>query len=254
MIDIHCHILPGIDDGASNEAESLAMLQTAVDEGIHTIVATPHYISKYPTEKQRILSKVEELNRVIETNQLPINILPGQEIRAYGELLEDYEAGKLLAIGNGSRYILLEFSASHVPRYAEKLLYNMEFQGLKAIIAHPERNAEMMENPDKLYKLVEKGALTQITAASVIGLFGKKIQAFTHQIIEANLAHVIASDAHNTTSRGFVMKQAFAKIEGKYGNGCVRYLQENAQLILENQIIYPEQFEQIKKKKFLGIF
>ncbi len=254
MIDIHCHILPAIDDGASNEEDSLAMLKVAVDEGIRTIVATPHHNRKYSNDQQKILTKVAELNELIAAKDLPIKVIPGQEIRIYGELLLDYENNKLVTIGNTSRYMLIEFSSNHVPHYAERLLYDMELHGLKPIIVHPERNAEIMENPDKLYQLVQKGALTQVTACSVTGYFGKKIQKFTHQLIEANLTHVIASDAHNTTGRGFKMRQTFAEIEAKYGMDYVYYFQENAQRIVDNQTIYPDQPEEVRKKKFLGIF
>lgn len=254
MIDLHCHILPGIDDGASSETESIAMLQAAIDEGVTTIAATPHHNRQYTNEKQAILHKVEELRQLIKENNLAIEVVPGQEVRIYGELLEDYENNKLVTISEHSRYMLIEFSSSHVPRYAERLLYDMELQGLKPVIVHPERNAEIMQNPDKLYQLVEKGALTQVTAASVTGHFGKKIQKFTSQLIEADLAHIIASDAHNTAGRTFRMRQAFAEIETHYGMDYVDYFQENAKLILDNKAVYPEQPKQIIKKKFLGIF
>lgn len=254
MIDLHCHILPGVDDGASHETESLAMLQAAIEEGITTIVATPHHNRQYTNEKQTILTKVEELRQLIQANHLSIEVVPGQEVRLYGELLEDYENNKLVTVADNSRYMLIEFPSSHVPRYAERKLFDMELQGLKPLIVHPERNAEIIQNPDRLYQLVQKGALTQVTASSITGHFGKKIQKFTHQLIEANLVHVIASDAHNTTSRASLMKQAFVEIEAKYGSDYVNYFQENAQLILENKAVYPEQPEKVKKKKLLGIF
>ena len=254
MIDLHCHLLPGIDDGASDQADSLAMLQAAFDEGIRTIVATAHYNNKYNNEKLCILNKVQELQLLANAKQMDIEIVPGQEVLVYGKLIEDYQAGKLLTIGNGSRYMLVEFSSGHVPHYAGQLLYNMELQGLKPVIVHPERNAGIMENPDRLYKLVEKGALTQITASSIIGRFGKKVQRFTYELIEAHLVHVIASDAHDIASRGFGMRRAFREIKARYGSDCVKYFQENAQSIINNQIIYPEQPEHVIKKKFLGIF
>ena len=254
MIDIHSHIIPAIDDGARSEEESLLMLQAAISDGIHTIVATPHYNYKFNNEKSNILAEVEKLKQLIKTNNLEINILPGQEVRIYGELLADYEAGKLLTIADNSRYMLVEFPFQHIPRYAENLLYNVELYGIKPIIAHPERNQEILKNPEKLYDLIAKGALTQLTSSSLTGYFGKEIQKFSHQMIKANLAHTIASDAHNILDRSFDMNEAYEIMEKKYGIDYVYYFQENAKLIIEGKHIDVEQPQPIGKKKFLGIF
>ena len=254
MIDIHSHIIPAIDDGARSEDESLLILQAAIDDGIHTIVATPHYNYKYYNEKSKILAEVEKLKQTIKTKNLKINILPGQEIRIYGELLADYESGKLMTLADNSRYMLVEFPFQHIPRYAENLLYEIELYGVKPIIAHPERNREILNNPEKLYNLVAKGALTQLTSSSITGYFGKEIQKFSNQIIKANLAHTIASDSHNISDRSFDMNEAYEIIEKKYGIDYVYYFKENAQLIIEGKHIDVEQPQPIEKKKFLGIF
>jgi len=254
MIDLHSHIIPGVDDGSRNENESQLMLEAAISAGIHTIVATPHYNYKYTNEKVKVFAEVEKLKQIITRNNLKIDILPGQEIRIYGELLEDYEAGKLLTIADNGSYMLVEFPFQHVPLYAEKLLYDIELRGIKPIIAHPERNSEFLENPDKLYKLVTKGALTQLTTSSITGHFGKKTEKFSEQLIKANLVHVIATDAHNITDRPFNMNQAYEVIMKKYGADYVSYFKENAQLITCGKPIYEESPQPITKKKFFGIF
>ena len=254
MIDIHSHILPGVDDGSQNDEQSVLMLKKAIDDGIHTIVATPHYHPKFLNKKSIVLTKVEKLKRLARENQLMINILPGQEIRIYGELLEDYEAGKLLTIAANSTYILLEFPFRHVPHYTEKLLYDIEIHGLIPVIAHPERNREFLANPDKLFNFVAKGALTQLTTSSLLGYFGKEVQKLSHQLIEANLVHTIATDAHNITDRSFNMSQAYDEIIKKYGVSYASYFTENARLIIEGKPIYGEQPQPVEKKKFFGIF
>jgi len=120
---------------------------------------------------------------------------------------------------------------------------------------HPERNQELIEQPDKLYSLVKNGAATQITAASYVGRFGRKIQAFTEQLVEANLTHLIASDAHNTKSRSFHMLEAYNRMEEKLGIDFVYYFKENTELILDGSNLYKEAPSRIrKKKKFLGLF
>lgn len=255
MIDIHCHILSGIDDGAKDLNDSLALAKAAVIEGIHTIIATPHHKNgSYENPKPFILEKVEELNQLLQSENIPLTILPGQEPRIFGELLEDYRNGEILTLANGGQYVFVELPSGHVPRYTEQLLFDIQMSGLTPIIVHPERNQEMIENPDLLYQLVKRGALTQITASSTAGYFGKKIKKFSLQLIEANLTHFIASDAHNLENRSFKMVEAFAEIEKKYGNDMVYLFTENAELLVEGKAVYKEPPIRTKSKKFLGIF
>ncbi|OIK10587.1 tyrosine protein phosphatase [Bacillus sp. MUM 116] len=248
MIDLHCHILPGIDDGAKSVEDSVAMAMEAAKEGIHTIIATPHFNSQYDNRKPQILTKVEELNLVLQEKGIDVKILPGQEPRIYGEILEDFQQNQIQTL-NDSSYLFIEFPSNHVPRYAERLLFDLQMQGLTPIIVHPERNSELMERPELLYQFVEKGALTQVTASSVAGYFGKKIKEFSNQLIEANLTHFIASDAHNITSRSFKMEEAFDLIQSKFGMDQVYLFKENAELLVNGEIVFKEFPEQIKKKK-----
>ena len=146
MIDIHCHILPGIDDGAKNVEDSLTMAREAVKEGIHTIIATPHLNSQYDNRKPAILEKVDLLNRNLQEANIHMKILPGQEPRIFGEILADLETGDIQTL-NDSQYVFIEFPSSHVPRYTEKLLFDVQVKGLTPIIVHPERNAELIDRP-----------------------------------------------------------------------------------------------------------
>lgn len=255
MIDIHSHILPGLDDGAKTVQDSIDMANKAVSEGIHTIIATPHHRNgKYDNLKSDILPLVSELNETFAQENINLNVLPGQECRIFGEILEDYEKGEILTLNKDSQYLFIEFPSSSVPRYAERLLYDIQVKGLTPVIVHPERNAELIERPDKLYKLVKNGAATQVTASSLTGYFGKNIQKFSQQMIQANLTHFIASDAHNIHNRTFKMEEAMDYIEKKYGIDMVYYFTENAEMLVDGKTIYKEIPELIKKKKFLGIF
>jgi protein-tyrosine phosphatase len=254
MIDIHCHILPGIDDGAAAITDSIDMAHKAVSEGIHTIIATPHHKnSKYDNSKTSIIERVIELNGKLEDEKIPLTILPGQEVRIYGEVVQDWEKGEILPL-NHSQYLFIELPSGHVPRYTEKLVFDLQLKGIIPIIVHPERNQEIIERPDVLYSLVKKGALTQVTASSISGYFGKKIRNFSLQLIEANLTHFIASDAHNINTRGFKMEETMDLLHAKYGVDFVYLFQENAELLVQNQNVYRDTPEPIKKKKFLGIF
>lgn len=249
MIDLHCHILPNIDDGPMNEKSSLIMLNQAVEEGIDTIVVTPHRNSKYKATVEEIRSKLDLLQRTISDNEIPIALLPGQEIRVYGDLLKDYLAGELYAI-NKSRYLLVEFATSDVPYYAQRLFYDMQCEGLIPIIAHPERNNKIIRHPEILYRFIDEGALAQVTASSVTGNFGKKIQKFTFQLLEANLAHFISGDAHDVSYRDFRMKLAFKILGEKYGQNYIQYLDDNSRSVLLNERINVGSPKKIASKKF----
>jgi protein-tyrosine phosphatase len=255
MIDIHCHILPNVDDGADSLEASFNMARQAAEEGIRSIIATPHHNNgHYNNTKQQILKHTVNLNEALKEAHIPITVLPGQETRIYGELLEDYEKGEILTLNDGGKYVFVELPSNHVPRYTEKLLFDIQMIGLTPIIVHPERNAELIERPDHLYQLVKKGTLTQVTASSVSGYFGKKIRRFSHQLIEANLTHFISSDAHNTTNRGFKMTEAFDEIGSEYGMDMVYLFKENAELLVQGKTVMKEMPGRVKKKKFLGLF
>lgn len=255
MIDIHCHILPGVDDGARTLEDSIEMAKAAAAQGIHTIVATPHHRNnQFDNYREDILTRVDELNRILEEENIEVNILPGQETRIYGDLAEGLSAKEILPVNLDTPYILVELPTSTVPKYTNKLLYDLQVEGYTPVIVHPERNSELLSKPDKLYELVKSGVLTQVTAASIVGKFGKKIRNFSHEIIQANLTHFIASDAHNVHSRGFVIQDALQEIEDKYGLDLIYSYQENADLLVKGETIVGDVPERIVRKKFLGIF
>jgi len=254
MIDIHCHILPGLDDGPTEIEESLLMAREAVNEGIKIIIATPHHRNnRYENSKSHILRNITEFSNKLREENIPLEILPGQENRIYGEIIEDYHKGEILTLSN-SNYLFIEFPTSSVPRYTEKLFYDLLTEGLTPIIVHPERNKELQGNSNLLYDLVRNGALTQITAASLIGNFGKSIQKFSRQLIEYNLTHFIASDAHNTHNRTFKLLHAYEYIHKEFGQDYFYLFTENSETLLKGNIIYKEIPEKIKRKKFLGVF
>ncbi len=255
VIDLHCHILPGVDDGAKDIASSVEMAKQAISQGIHIIVATPHHQNgKYINEKASIEQQVRLLNQVLQEQELPLTILPGQESRIFGEMVEEYRASRVLTLNNTGKYIFVEFPSSQVPRYTEQLLFNLQSEGLTPIIVHPERNSRLIEEPNLLYNFVSRGALTQLTASSLAGDFGKKIKKFSHQMIEANLTHFIASDAHNVAGRSFRMKEALSIVEREYGIDLVYQFNENAICVVEGKTCFIEPPERIQRKKFLGIF
>lgn len=255
MIDLHCHILPGVDDGAKTLNDSLIMAKRAVSEGIHTIIATPHHQNgKYINDRLDILCRVKILNEELRKNNIALNVLSGQEVRIYRELLGDYKLGKVATLNETGKYVLIEFPTTHVPYYVERLFYDLQLEGIIPMIAHPERNVELIEKPNKLFDLVKNGALTQVTAGSLVGVFGKKIQKFSMQIVEHHLAHVIASDAHNTTTRTFHLKTGFEMVEKRFGLKNVDIFKQRSNSIISGKSIYSELPERIPRRKIFGIF
>ncbi|MGP4074860.1 tyrosine-protein phosphatase [Halobacillus sp. K22] len=255
MIDIHSHILPGVDDGAQTMEESMDMAKAAVEDGIDTIIATPHHMNgTYNNYKNDILIQVSELNRQLSERGMELKVLPGQETRIHGEMLEGIQSEEVLSLNVDTKFVFVEFPPDSVPRYTSKLLFDLQVEGYHPIIVHPERNKHIMEHPDTLYTLVKNGAFVQLTAGSVCGHFGKKIKKFSHQLIGANLAHLIASDAHNTSSRGFCMTEAYSEVRKEFGLDTVYLLSENAEELLENGILASDPPQHVKKKKTFGLF
>ncbi|MEC5423412.1 tyrosine protein phosphatase [Virgibacillus sp. C22-A2] len=255
MIDIHCHILPGVDDGAKSLTESLAMAREASKQGIYKIIATPHHNNgSFNNTGENIIGAVNYLNGKLSEEHIPVEILPGQETRIYGDMLEDLEKGIVLPLNVTSGYVFIELPTSHVPQYTTQLLFDLQIAGYKPIIVHPERNHELIEHPDKLYRIVKNGALTQVTAASLMGVIGKKVQQFSHQLLAANLTHFVASDSHDLKKRGFYMREAYRDIKKNYGNAVAFQLMENSELLVSGQAIQKDPPERIVAKKKWGIF
>jgi protein-tyrosine phosphatase len=246
--------LPNVDDGPKDLAESVEMAKQAVQQGIKTIIATPHHRNeKYENNGQTIFRQVEEFNRVLKSENLDLTVLPGQETRIFGEMVEGLETGEILPLNLG-KYVFVELPSGHVPRYTGQLLFDIQLKGFVPVIVHPERNQEIVENPEVLYQLVKKGALTQVTASSVSGHFGKSIKKFSLQLIEANLTHFVASDAHNTSSRGFKMVEAYDAIAKNFGIEAFYMFRENAELVVRGKSVYKEVPERVKRKRILGLF
>ncbi|MEK3683090.1 tyrosine-protein phosphatase [Paenibacillus sp. FSL R10-2736] len=237
MIDIHSHILPFMDDGAADVDAALAMAQDANNDGITTVIATPHHANGvYMNPAPDIEAAVRLLNEKLQEAGNPLQVLPGQEIRIYGDLLDDLEKGQLLTLA-GSRYILLEMPSSRVPRNMEETCHELIIQGYVPVIAHPERNAEVAENPSKLERLTELGALGQLTAQSLAGTFGSKLQKLSIDLCRRGTIHVIASDAHDSSNRPFGLSEAYEVVKKHLGNETFDFFLHNARRIAANEEI-----------------
>ncbi|MFP4277721.1 MAG: tyrosine-protein phosphatase [Wenzhouxiangella sp.] len=201
-VDIHCHILPGIDDGSKVVEQSLAMARIAVDDGIETIFATPHHLNGvYRNAAAEIRAAVKALQEQLDEAGIALKLLPGAENHLVPELPRALRDETALTLGGFGRAALVELPVHDIPMGAEELLDNIRGQGIVPIIAHPERNTALRRNPDRLAEWVGAGCLSQVTAQSCTGQFGEGVQAASREMIARGLVHFVASDAHRDRRR-----------------------------------------------------
>lgn len=205
MVDLHAHILYEIDDGAANLEESLAMCRMAYQDGIRTIVATPH-IGKFPNTKEIILERTKELKEKICFHNISLNLLCGADFEFAPDIFTLIENKSIFTINN-SRYLLLDIPYLLLPPNVERHIAHLINLGVIPIISHPERCLQIQENPDILYEMVKLGAIVQITASSITGNMGLKAKEIAHLILKHNLAQIIATDAHGINKRPPVLSE-----------------------------------------------
>ena len=208
MIDLHSHILPGIDDGARDLADSVAIAEAALADGITAIAATPHVRDDYPTRAGLMEERLVELRSELARAQIPLEVLPGGEIAV--EWLDRLSVGELgrFGLGGNPRYLLVETPYFGWPHALPDRLLSLRERGVTPVLAHPERNSDVQMRPDRLVPLVAAGVLVQVTAASLDGRVGRQAKACGLSLVEHGLAHLIASDAHRAAVRAAGLAEA----------------------------------------------
>ncbi|MEH6552238.1 MAG: CpsB/CapC family capsule biosynthesis tyrosine phosphatase [Pseudomonadales bacterium] len=220
MIDLHCHLLPGIDDGPDTLAEALELAQLAVDDGITHAVVTPHiHPGRWNNTSRSIASKLANFKKVLAHKCVPLQLGFAGEVRLTDQLIAQVDNHKIPCYGeyHGHQVMLLEFPHSHIIPGSEKLVAWLLAKGITPMIAHPERNKEIMKNPDRLNIFVKAGCLLQVTAGSVTGRFGGPARGVAMSLLEQDKVAVIASDAHNVKSRPPILSEAYVAIAKRFG-------------------------------------
>ena len=202
MIDIHCHILPAFDDGASNLAESMAMARMAASSGITGIVTTPHFPGESSSLRmlKPLMERFERLYQAIHQENLPLTIYPGAEIRCLPETPKLAEKKLLPTLGD-SNYLLTEFYFNESPAYMSQMIDSLMDSGYDIVVAHPERYQAVQENPLLARSWFEAGCVLQLNKGSLLGAFGSRVQQAADQLLSQGLAHVVASDGHGADRR-----------------------------------------------------
>ncbi|MEM9351856.1 MAG: CpsB/CapC family capsule biosynthesis tyrosine phosphatase [Planctomycetota bacterium] len=252
--DIHCHLLPGIDDGARDLQESLAMARMAVAEGTREIVVTPHQLGSYAHNTGDDIRRLTaELQAELDREQIPLRIAPGGDVRIEEGMVEQLVAGEVLSLGDLGRHVLLELPHElYFP--LEPLLDELSARGITGILSHPERNHGILRTPSLLPSLVDYGCLMQVTAGSLMGTFGPHSQQLAESMLARGLVHFISTDAHGIVKRRPLMRRAYERaVELAPEATCLAMFCENPSRIARGESVPPGVMP-VRKRGFRGLF
>jgi len=239
--DIHSHCLPGLDDGPSTRAESLALCQMLVADGTSTAVATPHQLGRFEgcNEAASVREAVWDLNESLKNNTVPLKVVPGGEVRVDERICQLLEADKILTLADGGRFILLELPY-RVFIEIEPLLTELASMGIKPIISHAERITPLAAQPRVLLRWLEHSTHLQITASSLLGDSGPEVQKIAWGLLASGFATLVATDSHDIYFRKPRMRAAFGRITTELGKDIAHLVCiENPSRVINGQDIHP---------------
>ncbi len=231
MVDIHSHIVWGVDDGPATLDDSLAMLHAALAAGTTDIVATPHLNPRYSFDPDIVLPRLADLQARCDSR---LRLHHGCEFHLTFDNLDSLLDQPHRFTINGHRYLLLECPDSHIGRHTESVLLRLLDRSLVPVIAHPERNPALRKDLRQLESWVDHGCLLQLTALSITGGFGPSARAASFKLLERGLAHVVASDSHDALHRPPDMQPSFDAVASTYGRDAADVLfRESPQAIID---------------------
>lgn len=253
MIDIHCHILPNVDDGSESLEESIEMAKIAESEGITKIVNTSHCHFDFKYKKGNELKlELEKFNQALKEENINIEVLLGNELYYTSDLIERFDELDFFSMNN-SKYILMEFSPINFPKNIEDVIYEIKIRGYIPIIAHAERYKQVQEDVNIVLDCIKEGALIQVNASSILGKNGEKAEDTSKKLLDNNMVHFVATDAHSSNRRRPLIKDSYNYILKNYGKEVAEKLFiENPTSVIENRdinILNPTKYEE--KRSFL---
>ena len=220
MIDLHCHYLPGVDDGPVEAEEALQLVRAAVANGITAAALTPHiHPRRYPNSKTRLLHTFVRFQELVKKHEIPIKLFLAGEVRVSPESLELFEQDEIPFLGtvDGYKVVLLEFPHDMIPVGSEQFVTKLLRIKVRPLIAHPERNKQVMSDPERIRPFVDMGCWLQLTAGSLVGSFGKPAKKVATKLLEQELAWIIATDSHNMEHRPPDLAQGREALEDVVG-------------------------------------
>jgi protein-tyrosine phosphatase len=253
MIDLHCHILPGVDDGAPDVATSEEMARVAEADGVRTMVATPHIREDHPFPPEEVGPRASELDRQFAVAGVEVRVLAAGEVGLTMATTLDTATLDALCLGDGP-WLLVESPYTYATDMLERMIFDIQRRGYRVLLAHPERSPSFMEDHDRVATLVERGVGCSITAGSVTGQFGRTVQRAALDFVRAGLVHDIASDAHDPRRRPPGLAAAASAVErsvpGLEGQG-LWFVDDAPRAILAGEEL-PVPPEARRRRKWLG--
>ena len=238
MIDVHCHVLPYLDDGAKDWEASLTLARMAVEAGIAQCIATPHWTGR-EGETEKTLSRAEELRAKLAEAGIPLRVHTGNEVILVPGLVEALRGGSALTLG-GSSYVLLETAQLEHGAYTQNALFQLQSHGYRVILAHPERVQSWQNDFAGIRDLVHRGCRLQVNAASLVGGFGRTAKSAAEELLRRGWVSLLATDAHSPTSRPPMIAPALKRCAGLIGEEAARALVEAnpARILCDEELPY----------------
>lgn len=211
LVDIHCHLIPSIDDGSKSWEQSLAMARMAVADGLQTIIVTPHQLGSYAHNSGEVIRKrTIELQRLLDEQDVPLKVLPGADVRIEAGMIDKLRSGEVLTLADRGKHVLLELPHEmYFP--IDDVLRGLQRAGMAGILSHPERNQGLLKQPKLIEPLINQGCLMQVTCGSLLGTFGGASQQMAEWMLEQGYVHFLATDAHGHNARRPLMRRAMER-------------------------------------------
>lgn len=225
MIDIHSHILPGLDDGAKNMTETLHMVLQLYEAGFKTVIATPHVLEgRASLSVAEILAMTEQVRERVTEAGIPVEILPGAENYIFPDMAKWAHDGKLLTLGNIGKYLLVELPMNEIPQYTDQVFFELQVNGLIPVLAHPERYRGLFDEPERLLDWAKKGIFFQLDLRSLSGHYGPQPKLLAERMLHSDLIHVVGSDAHRVSRSEQTYTEALQSVEEIVGKSRLQEL------------------------------
>ena len=251
MIDIHCHILPEVDDGSRSLNESIEMAMIAKEQGITKIVNTSHYHPDFRYKKgEESLKELEDFNNVLKENMIDIEVVIGNEIYYTKDLIKEIDELDFYTLNN-SRYILIELPPTNFPKDLCNIVYELKEKNYIPVFAHVERYREVQENPELIYEVINAGAIIQVNSHSILGKSGKELQKVCNTLLNRNMVHVVGTDAHSSKRRTPIFLDAYKYVSEKYSKEMADdlFIKNNNAIINNEALNLPKPYKEEQKKK-----
>lgn len=250
--DIHCHLLPGVDDGVKTWDESLACLRIAAKEHVSTICVTPHiWPDRYPNTPEALGSAFDQWKTRVEASGLGLEVHLGSEVYYQANLAEDWAGRRFQSLGGTGRYLLVELPLLLMPPGVAQGFYELRLKGVEPVLAHPERYPYVAKDPDRLEAIASAGVPFQLTTHSVAGIFGAGIQKASFDLMERGWVTCLASDSHSPKNRAPMFGEAVRVVANRYGHEAARELcVDNPRRFLAGEAVLPVRCERSRRKSF----